>query len=70
MNNNIKNGIEGIDFISIYSLMKQLENLEGDKKEAQFIRLVIQSIAYEIEKLHQENKVIIKQNKEIIDLLK
>ena len=70
MNNNIKNGIEGMDFISIYSLMKQLENLEEDKKEAQFIRLVIQSIAYEIEKLHQENKVIIKQNKEIIDLLK
>ena len=59
--NNIKNGIESMDIITLYSVYKQLENISSDEQQAKFIKKVIKAIADEIEKLHKENEDIMKK---------
>lgn len=69
-NNNFNNSIEGMDLLSIYSLMKQLENMKLDSEQTIYIRKVILAISDEISKLHKENDIIIAQNEEILKILK
>lgn len=69
-NNNFNNNIEGMDLLSIYSLIKQLENMKLDNEQTVYIRKVILAISDEISKLHKENDMIIAQNEEILKLLK
>lgn len=69
-NNNFNNSVEGMDLLSIYSLIKQLENMKLDTEQTLYIRKVILAISDEIEKLHNENDIIIAQNEEILKLLK
>jgi hypothetical protein len=48
----------------------QLDNMAKDEEQTKYVQVVIEAIANEIEKLHKENDIIIKQNEEIIGLLK
>lgn len=65
--NNVKNGIENMDIVSLYSVYKQLENMALDDQQTKYIRTVIKAIADEIDKLHRENDIIMEQNKKILD---
>lgn len=60
MDNNINN-FELLDLITIISFAAQLQNMEMDGKQTNFIHKVIKAIADEIDKLHQENDIIIEQ---------
>lgn len=59
-----------LDLLNVFSLWAQIENMNMDKMQTEYIHKVIKAIADEIEKLHKENDIIIKQNEEILDLLK
>lgn len=50
---------EFLDAVNIVSFMAQLKNMEEDDKQTEYVRIVIQSIFREIEKLHEENDRII-----------
>lgn len=64
MKNN-KENFEVMDIINLFSLFKQLENIKFDEEQTEYIRKVIKAIANEIEKLHQENDIIIKKIEDI-----
>lgn len=59
-----------LDLLNIFSLWAQIDNMSMDKQQTDYIRKVIKAIADEIDKLHKENDIIIKQNEEILDLLR
>lgn len=69
-NKNFNNSVEGMDLLSIYSLIKQLENMKLDSEQTIYIRKVILAISDEIAKLHKENDMIMAQNEEILKILK
>lgn len=69
MNNNNNNGLEFLDIITIAGFFAQIQNMKEDGKHNKFIHQVINTIAQEIQKLHDENDIIMKQNEEILDLL-
>ena len=58
-----------LDLLNVFSLWAQVENMDMDKEQSEYIQKVIKAIANEIEKLHKENDIIIRQNQEIIDTL-
>ena len=55
-----------LDLLNVFSLWAQVENMDMDKEQSEYIQKVIKAIANEIEKLHKENDIIIRQNQEII----
>ncbi len=59
-----------LDLLNVFSLWAQIDNMNMDKKQTDYIRTVIKAIADEIEKLHKENDIIIKQNEEILKELR
>lgn len=59
-----------LDLLNVFSLWAQIDNMNMDKQQTEYIRKVIRAIADEIDKLHKENDIIIKQNEEILDLLR
>lgn len=69
MNNNDNTNNKLLDALTILGFAAQIQNISDDKTQTEYIRKVIQVIADEIEKLHKENDVIIKQNKEILKML-
>ena len=69
MNNNNSNNNGLLDGITILGFIAQLQNIGDDKTQTEYIRKVIQAIADEIDKLHKENDIIIKQNEEILKIL-
>lgn len=69
MNNN-GNQIEFLDVLAIASFFAQLDNMSQDDQQTKYIHGVIRTIETEIKKLHEENDTIMKQNEEIIRLLK
>lgn len=69
-NNNINQNDGLLDGITILGFIAQLQNIQDDKEQTEYIRKVIQAIADEIKKLHDENDIIIKQNEEILKILK
>lgn len=56
-----------LDVLNIISLGMQMENMSSDEKQTNYIRKVIKAIANEIELLHKENDIIMKQNEEILE---
>lgn len=50
--------------------MAQVQNMNMDEKETNYIHKVIKALTKEVEQLHKENNVIIKQNEQIIDMLR
>lgn len=73
-NNGNNNGdgqqLEFLDILTIVSFCAQLSNMSQDEQQTIYINNVIKAISNEIEELHEENNIIIAQNKEIIDLIK
>lgn len=59
-----------LDLLNVFSLWAQVDNMSMDKQQTAYIRTVIKAIADEIEKLHKENDIIIKQNEEILEELR
>jgi len=68
MNNNEQSNVL-LDGITIVGFLAQLKNIEDDKIQTSYIQQVIIAIANEIDKLHKENDIIIKQNEEILKIL-
>lgn len=70
--NNLKNktNFNILDIITILGFVAQINNIQDDKTQTEYIQKVIQAIADEIKKLHKENDIIIKQNEEILNILK
>lgn len=73
-NNGNNNGdgqqLEFLDILTIVSFCAQLSNMSQDEQQTTYINNIIKAISNEIEELHEENNIIIAQNKEIIDLIK
>ena len=73
-NNDNNNGdgqqLEFLDILTIVSFCAQLSNMSQDEHQTTYINNVIKVISNEIKELHEENNIIIAQNKEIIDLIK
>lgn len=63
-------GFEFLDALAIVSFMAQIDNMNKDVKETQYIHKVIKTIGNEIAKLHYENDIIMEQNEIIIKMLK
>lgn len=61
---------EFLDALAIVSFMAQINNMNKDVKETQYIHKVIKTIGSEIAKLHYENDIIMEQNETIIKILK
>ena len=64
-----QNNLEALDILTILSFVMQSNNIQKDEIQTEYIHKVIKAIANEIQKLHQENDVIIKQNEKILNLL-
>lgn len=62
--------LEFLDILTIVSFCTQLSNMSQDEHQTTYINNVIKAISNEIAKLHEENDIIIAQNKEIMDLIK
>lgn len=67
---NENNNYNVLDLLNIISLWAQMENMSMDAEQTNYVRKVIKAIANEIEKLHEENDVIMKQNDEILKILR
>lgn len=66
---NTQQNFEALDVLALASFALQLQNINKDNEQTDFIQKVIQAIAIEVGKLHKENDIIIKQNDEILMLL-
>ena len=64
-----QNNLEALDILTILSFVMQSNNIQKGEIQTEYIHKVIKAIANEIQKLHQENDVIIKQNEKILNLL-
>lgn len=69
-NSEMLEDISILDLLNVFSLCAQIDNMNMDKQQTEYIRKVIKAIADEIDKLHKENSIIIKQNEKILDLLR
>ena len=86
-NNSNKNNNQNfsmLDLITIIGFLAQMQNMEGDEKQAKKYDAIIKAIATEIEKIHKENddmiqaiktmdkheELVIEYLKEIIYLLR
>lgn len=69
-NPNIPEDVGILDLLNVFSLWAQIDNMNIDKQQTEYIHKVIKAIADEIDKLHKENDIIIKQNEEILSLLR
>ena len=63
------NSIQSFDLIQLLSFYIQLKNIKQDDIQNKYIHDVIQAIGNEIQKLHNQNDIIMKQNQQIIDRL-
>lgn len=68
MDNN--QNLEALDLLAIISFIAQIENMNEDKKEKEYIHTVIKAIAQQIEKLHKENDRLESKLDEILKILK
>ena len=59
-----------LDLLNIFSIGIQMDNMVADEKQTKWINLVIKALVNDVIKLHEENKIIIEQNEEILELLK
>ena len=60
------NNIQDLDAIQLLAFYIQLKNIEWDQNQNQYIHSVIQNINKQIAKLHQQNDIIMEQNKQIL----
>lgn len=60
------NNIQDLDAIQLLAFYIQLKNIEWDQNQNTYIHSVIQNINKQIAKLHQQNDIIMEQNKQIL----
>ena len=68
MDNN--QNLEALDLLAIISFIAQIENMNEDSKEKEYIHTVIKAIAQQIDKLHKENDRIENKLNEVLKILK
>ena len=68
MDNN--QNLEALDLLAIISFIAQIENMNKDSKEKEYIHAVIKAIAQQIDKLHKENDRIENKLNEVLKILK
>ena len=66
---NYNNSTQSFDLIQLLSFYIQLKNIKQDDIQNKYIHDVIQAIGSEIQKLHDQNDIIMKQNQQILDKL-
>lgn len=64
------NNFQELDILNLFSLLAQFQNMNNDEQYHVFINKMFENILKEVEELHKENDIIIKQNEEILKLLK
>ena len=52
---NINQNLESLDIITLISFIAQIENIQKDNNEKEYIHKVIHAISNQIQKLHKEN---------------
>lgn len=67
MNNN--QNFEALDIITLMGFIAQMQNIEKDNKEKEYIHQVIHAISDEIQKLHKENDRIEYKLDKILEIL-
>lgn len=70
LNDNPFGGLGFLDAMSVTAFCAQLANMDEDAEHTKWMQQVIKAIAAEINLIHEEDRKIIKQNEEIIKLLK
>ena len=58
-----------LDALTITSFLAQIDNINKDSKQTDWIHKVIKAIGNEIQKLHKENELLRKNEDKIIKLL-
>ena len=69
MNNN-NNQFEILDLIAMISFVMQLQNIQLDDKQQNYIHNVIRALAQQVQKLHQQNDRIETKLNQILKILK
>ena len=69
MNNN-NNQFEILDLIAMISFVMQLQNIQLDDKQQNYIHNVIRALAQQVQKLHQQNDRIETKLNYILKILK
>ena len=69
MNNNEQEENNFLDIITMVSFIAQLQNMEIDGINTKWIHNVISSFAREVQKLHEENDVIINKIDKVLKIL-
>ena len=64
------NSFQDLDIVQLLAFYFQLKNIEWDTQQNEYIHSVIQNINTQIAKLHKQNDIIMKQNEQILDILK
>ena len=67
MNNN--QNLEALDIINLMGFIAQMQNIQKDAKEKEYIHQVIYTISNEIQKLHKENDRIEYKLDKILEIL-
>lgn len=67
MNNN---QLEALDLIAIIGFILQIQNIQLDDKQQNYIHNVIKVLAQQVEKLHQQNDRIEAKLDQILKILK
>ena len=67
MNNN---QLEALDLIAIIGFILQIQNIQLDDKQRNYIHNVIKVLAQQVEKLHQQNDRIETKLDQILKILK
>ena len=67
MNNN---QLEALDLIAIIGFILQIQNIQLDDKQQNYIHNVIKTLAQQVEKLHQQNDRIEAKLDQILKILK
>ena len=69
-NNNNNNQFEILDLIAMISFVMQLQNIQLDDKQQNYIHNVIKTLAQQVEKLHKQNDRIETKLDQILKILK
>ena len=67
MNNN---QLEALDLIAIIGFILQIQNIQLDDKQQNYIHNVIRTLAQQVQKLHQQNDRIETKLNQILKILK
>lgn len=63
------NNIQALDMINLLGFIAQINNIQKDGEYHEYMEKFFKQLFEEIQKLHKENDIIIKQNEKILKLL-